>query len=122
MNVKNSKLNSLRWRSKVLALLAALLLAAVATAGLLGLCSCATSEKGVAREQAVYTITSNAVAVLQPVVQAAPSPFNAILGTVFAGISGLLALWASHLHRSVADLKKTNGNGNGTKSPDASSG
>ena len=117
MNVKNSKLNSLRLRSKVLALLAALLLAAVATAGLLGLCSCATSEKGLAREQAVYTVTSNAVAVLQPVVQAAPSPFNAILGTLFAGISGLLAVWASHLHRSVADLKRDQANGNTPAAP-----
>ncbi len=111
MNAANLKLNSLRSRSKLLGLLAVWLFLAVATAGLLGLCSCASTEKGLAREQAVYTVASNAVAVLQPVVQAAPSPFNAVLGTVFAGISGLLAVWATHIHRSVADLKKTNGNG-----------
>jgi hypothetical protein len=111
MNVRNSKRNLRCWRSKGLALLGALLLAAAATVGLLGLCSCATSEKGLAREQAVYTVTSNAVAVLQPVVQAAPAPFNTALGGIFALISGVLALWASHLQRSLGDLKKTNGNG-----------
>ena len=111
MNASVSKQNSRPSPRRRLGLVAALFLFAVVTAGVLALCSCASTEKGLAREQAVYTISSNAVAVLQPVVQAAPSPFNAILGTLFAGLSGLLAVWATHIHRSVADLKKSNGNG-----------
>ena len=112
MNVEKSKPRSVPRRHKRLALYAALLFIAAVTVGSLALCSCASTPKGIAREQAIYTVASNTVAVLQPVVQAAPSPFNAILGTVFAGLSGLLAVWATHIHRSVADLKKTNGNGN----------
>jgi hypothetical protein len=45
------------------------------------------------------------------VVQAAPAPVNTIVGTVFAGLSGLLALWATHIQRSVSELRKGNGNG-----------
>jgi len=113
MNVKRSKLNSLGWHSRWLVQSAVLLFILVATVGLLGLCSCATSSKGLAREQAIVNTASNTIAVLQPVVQAAPAPINSILGTVFAGLSGLLAVWATHIHRSVSELKKTNGNGNG---------
>ena len=78
--------------------------------GLLGLCSCAHSEKGLERERYLHDAASNTITTLQPVVQAAPAPVNAILGTIFAGLSGLLALWATHIQRSVSELRKTNGN------------
>ncbi len=81
----------------------------VASAGALGLSSCATTAKGLAREQAIHDYATNAIAVVQPVVQAAPAPTGQILGAVLAGVSGLLALWQTHLHRTVAALSKTNG-------------
>ena len=84
----------------------------VATVGLLALCSCAHTEKGLQRENYLHDAASNAITTLQPVVQAAPAPANAILGSVFAGLSGLLALWATHIQRSVKDLQKGNGGGN----------
>jgi hypothetical protein len=117
MNVANSKLNSLHKRSKSLAVLAGLLCITAATVGSLALCSCAHTEKGLARETEIHNVASNTIAVLQPVVQAAPAPINTILGTVFAGLSGLLAVWATHIHRSVAELKKTNGNGTPAAAP-----
>ena len=117
MNVVKSKPASRPTPHRRLALSAVLLFIAAVMVGSLALCSCATTPKGIAREQALYTVASNTVAVLQPVVQAAPSPFNAILGTVFAGLSGLLAVWATHIHRSVADLRKANGNGTTGPSP-----
>jgi hypothetical protein len=111
MNVRKSKLNSLHKRSKSLVLLAALSFTAAVTAGLLALCSCAHTEKGLERERYLHDAASNTITTLQPLVQAAPAPVNTILGTVFAGLSGLLALWATHIHRSVTELRKGNGNG-----------
>jgi len=58
MNVKRSKLNSLGWHSRWLVQSAVLLFILVATVGLLGLCSCATSSKGLAREQAIVNTAS----------------------------------------------------------------
>jgi hypothetical protein len=75
------------------------------TAGSLVLCSCAHTEKGLAREQLAYNVTSNAVAYLQPVAAAAPAPINTLLEGLLASGGALLALWASHIHRSVAELK-----------------
>jgi hypothetical protein len=119
MNVRKSKLNSLRKRSKNLVVLAVLSFTAAVMVGLLGLCSCAHSEKGLQREIYLHDAASNTIATLQPVVQAAPAPVNSILGTVFAGLSGLLALWATHIHRSVAELRKGNGNADPKAPPTA---
>jgi hypothetical protein len=111
MNVRKSKLNSLHKRSRKLVLLAVLSFTAAVMVGLLGLCSCAHSEKGLQREIYLHDAASNTITTLQPVVQAAPAPVNTILGTVFAGLSGLLAVWATHIHRSVTELRKGNGSG-----------
>jgi hypothetical protein len=119
MNARNSKRNSQRLRNSATALLAASLFIVVATVGSLALCSCASTEKGLAREEAIHNVASNTIAVLQPVVQAAPAPVNTILGTVFAGLSGLLAVWATHIHRSVTELRKSNGNGTAPAPPAA---
>ena len=117
MTNKKSKLNSLRWQAKGLLLTGALSLAVVAGAGLLGLCSCARTAKGLHREQQIYETATNAIGVLQPVAQAAPAPINSILGTIFAGLSGLLAVWATHINRSVKELQKTTSNGRPPEEP-----
>lgn len=81
-------------------------------AGLLAVSSCATSEKGLAREQALYITASNTVATAQAVAPALPAPTGTMLEGIL-GIGGaLLALWATHLQRSLADLK--NGGGRST--------
>jgi hypothetical protein len=98
-------------------LTAVLCLATVAGAGLLGLCSCAKTRAGLQREQRIYEGATNAIGILQPVAQAAPAPINSILGTIFAGLSGLLAVWATHINRSVKELQKTNGNGRPPETP-----
>ena len=106
--------------SKSLLSLSVLSFIVVATVGLLALCSCAHTEKGLQRENYLHDAASNAITTLQPVVQAAPAPVNAILGSVFAGLSGLLALWATHIQRSVKDLQKGNGGGNSDLQPPVS--
>ena len=78
-------------------------------AGSLALSSCASTPAGLAREQTAYNVTSNAVAFVQPIAQSAPAPFNTLLEGVLAAGGALLALWASHLHRFVAELKNGNG-------------
>ena len=71
--------------------------------------ACASTPAGLAREEKAYNATSNTVAFLQPIAAAAPAPFNTFLEGVLAAGGALLAFWASHLHRSVAELKIGNG-------------
>jgi hypothetical protein len=119
MRRKESKLKSLHLHARGLLLTAVLCFVVVAGAGLLALCSCAHTKEGLQREQRIYEGTSNAITVLQPVAQAAPAPINAILGSIFAGLSGLLAVWATHIQRSVKELQKPNGNGAAAAPPPA---
>ena len=93
---------------KLLALIVACSFTLLVLAGSLVLSSCASTPAGLAREEKAYHATSNTVAFLQPVAAAAPAPFDTLLEGVLAAGGALLALWASHLHRSVAELKNGN--------------
>ena len=99
----------------LVALSAACLSIVLVTAGLLALCSCAHTAKGLAREQAVYNVTTNAAGTLQIVAQNLPPPIGTIAEGALAVASGLLALWGTHLHRSVKELR--NGNGQPAQGP-----
>jgi hypothetical protein len=79
------------------------------TAGSLVLCSCATTEAGLAREERIHDYASNAVYYARPVAAIAPQPFATALEGILAAGGALLALWATHIHRSVAEVKKANG-------------
>ena len=88
-------------------------------AGSLVLCSCATTEKGLAREQTIQDAASNAIYYARPVAAVAPQPFATALEGILAAGGALLALWATHIHRSMAEVKKqaeTASNG-GPKAP-----
>ena len=103
------------WRQKRAYLIASAFTAAV-VAGSLSLTSCAHTEAGLQREQAVFLVASNAHQTLQQLVPYAPPPANSILEGVLAAGGALLALWATHLHRSLNDLRNggpqaTNGQG-----------
>ena len=76
-------------------------------AGSLVLCSCAATEKGLAREQSIHDVASNAVFYARPLAAVAPQPFATALEGILAAGGALLALWATHIHRSVAEVKKT---------------
>ena len=82
-------------------------------AGLLSAAGCAHTEAGLQREAGLYLVTSNAVQNLKAIVPYAPPPANSLLEGVLACGGALLALWATHLHRSVNQLK--NGNAAGPK-------
>ncbi len=74
-------------------------------AGLLGLCSCASTPTGVQRELALYQVATNGFAQTHAVVPYLPAPANSLLEGVLAIAGAGLALWASHLHRSISDLQ-----------------
>ena len=78
---------------------------ALAAAGLLCLCACASTEQGLAREQALYLVTSNTLTGLKTITPYVPPPANSIFESVLAIGGALLALWATHLHRSVAEIR-----------------
>jgi hypothetical protein len=81
----------------------------LATAGALALSSCATTEKGLQREETFINAASNSIAVLRPISTAAPQPIGSAVEGILAGAGALLALWATHVHRSLAELKQSNG-------------
>jgi hypothetical protein len=78
---------------------------AAVLAGSLPLCGCAHTEKGLAREQSLYVLSTNALTGLKELTPYVPSPANSILQSLTAIGGALLALWATHLHRSVAELR-----------------
>jgi hypothetical protein len=96
-----------------LAYLAASVFIAAAVVGLLSLTSCAHTEDGLARETQLYLTTSNATHQLRQVVPYVPPPANNILEGCLAVGGALLALWATHLHRSLNDVR------NGKSAPPA---
>ena len=75
------------------------------TAGVLVLSSCATTRKGLDREQQLYLVTSNAVSGITALTPFVPAPFGTLLEGATAVGGALLAVWASHLHRSVRALE-----------------
>ena len=92
------------WRQKRVYVIASAFTAAV-LAGSLCLTSCARTEAGLQREQGVYLVSSNAHQTLQQLVPYVPPPANSILEGVLAVGGALLALWATHLHRSLNDIR-----------------
>jgi hypothetical protein len=88
-----------------LAYLAASLFIALALAGLLSVTSCANTEAGLQRETQLYLAASNATTSLHQVLPYVPPPASGILEGVLAVGGALLALWATHLHRSLTELR-----------------
>ncbi len=86
-------------------------------AGVRGLSGCASTPQGVAREQQLYLVTSNAVSGLSALAPYTPPPVATLLEGVTAVGGALLAVWASHLHRSVRALET--GSKNGSAAPGA---
>ena len=76
----------------------------LATGGLLGLSSCTSTEQGVAREHALYLAASNTLANAQQITPTLPAPANGIVEGVLGVGGALLAIWATHLQRSIKDL------------------
>ncbi len=74
-------------------------------AGSLLCVSCAHTQAGLQREQVLYVGTSNALTSLQHTVPYVPAPCNSVLEGVLALGGALLALWASHLHRSLNEVR-----------------
>jgi hypothetical protein len=87
------------------------------TAGSLVLSSCATTQKGLDREEKIYLTTSNGLVTLKSAVPYVPPPYNGLLEGVLAIGGALMAVWASHLHRSMRDLQ--DGVKNGAAAPTA---
>ena len=104
------------WRQKRAYLIASAFIAAV-VAGSLCLTSCATTEPGLARETQLYLVASNNVNSLKQIVPYVPPPANGILEGVLAVGGALLALWATHLHRSLNDIR--NGGAQAKEGPGA---
>jgi hypothetical protein len=113
MNVKNlaslltwpARCLPIRWGASVWSLLA------LASVALLVLCSCAHTEKGLQREERLYEFSTNAVTVVSRISPALPAPISPIAEGAVAVAAGLLALWSSHLHRSIQELKDGKSNG-----------
>ena len=95
---------SARLKASSAYLVASLFIAAVLGGSLLCV-SCAHTEAGLHREQVLYVGTSNALTSLQHTVPYVPAPCNSVLEGVLAVGSALLALWASHLHRSLNEVR-----------------
>ena len=81
---------------------------AVVVAGSLVCASCAHTPAGLEREQTLYVVSSNTLAKLKEVAPYAPPPCNSILEGVLATGGALLALWATHLQRSLKEVRNGN--------------
>jgi hypothetical protein len=90
---------------------------ALVVAGSLVSASCAHTPDGLAREQALYHTATNAVASAQSITPYVPAPLNSALDGVLAAGAALLALWATHLQRSVKELRNSNGSSQASSSP-----
>jgi hypothetical protein len=106
VNFSNLNVASRLKRINLLGLTLACSFTLLVGAGSLVLCSCATTEKGLAREQSIHDAASNAIYYARPVAAVAPQPFATALEGILAAGGALLALWATHIHRSVAEVKK----------------
>jgi hypothetical protein len=113
MNSRVSNATSQPGWNRSVAIAGGCLFIALASAGLLGLCSCASTPEGLSREQQLYLSASNSLVSARAITPYLPAPANSVWEGFLAVAGAGLALWASHLHRSVAELKK-NGNGTGT--------
>ena len=73
--------------------------------GLLALSLTAAPAPEVVNDPALYRVGTNLVTVLAPVAPFLPAPFNGVVEGILALGGALLAFWASHIHRSVAEIK-----------------
>jgi hypothetical protein len=85
--------------------LCVLLFGVLAVAGVLALCSCASTPKGIAREERLYLTTSNALTTASYIAPMLPGPAAPIAEGLLAVGGALLAVWSTHLHRSVKQLE-----------------
>ena len=90
---------------------------ALALGGSLLLTACGHTEAGIQRETALYQGTSNTVENVRQALPYVPPPANGILEGVVAVGGALLALWATHLQRSLNDVR--NGKSKGPAAPGA---
>ena len=90
---------------------------ALALGGSLLLTACAHTEEGIQRERLVYQGASNTVETVRQALPYVPPPANGILEGVVAIGGALLALWATHLQRSLNDVR--NGKSKGAAAPGA---
>jgi len=88
-----------------------------ALAGWLCSAGCAHTPAGLQRETQLYLVSSNAVDGLKTITPYVPAPINSVLEGVLACGGALLALWATHLHRSLNEVR--NGKLAGTSTPSA---
>ncbi len=113
MPLKDFVAASRRWLRHEWTCLAASAFIAAVVVGLLCSLSCARTEAGLRREQIIYVGSSNALESVKQLVPYVPPPANGVLEGVLAVGGALLAVWATHLQRSLKDLR----NGNGVKPP-----
>jgi hypothetical protein len=98
--------------------LCVLLFGVLAVAGVLALCSCASTPKGIAREERLFLTTSNALTTAQYIAPMLPGPAAPIAEGLLAVGGALLALWSTHLHRSVKQLENGGARSAAAKPPD----
>ena len=87
-----------------------LLLSGLANLGLalLLMQGCASTPKGISREEKIYNVATNVVGSLQQAVPFLPAPVGAPVGIVLGGISAMLAAWNLHQQQALKVLKKDN--------------
>jgi len=81
----------------------ALLAFFVATSG------CAHTEQGLAREQAIYRVSTNALGQAQTLIPYLPPPTNYATEVILAAVAAALAAWNTHQQRELTKLKNGNG-------------
>jgi hypothetical protein len=111
---KSKSLRNCRYAAVVVGVLSCILLA---TAGALVLSGCGTTRQGVQREQGLYLVASNALNSVSAFAPYTPPPISPLLEGVTALGGALLAVWASHLHRSVRALENGSRNGQANGAP-----
>jgi hypothetical protein len=116
MPLKDFVAASSRWLRQHSTLAVGSVFIAAVTAGSLACVSCAHTEAGLAREETMLIGTSNVLASVKQIAPYVPPPCNQILEGVLAVGGALMALWATHLQRSLADLR----NGKSPAAPSAS--
>jgi hypothetical protein len=84
--------------------------------------SCAHTPAGLEREQILFDASSNAMVAVRQATPYAPPPCNSVLEGVLAVGGALLALWATHLQRSLKEVRTTqlppaSANGTGATPP-----
>jgi hypothetical protein len=83
----------------IIALLAVVLALICLAAG------CSTTQRGLEREQHLYSMGTNAVAVLERVVPVLPAPVNSIAEPLLALATAGLAAWNTWQHRQIRTLQ-----------------